>query len=344
MKILVLTTGSFAPTHTPKLIKQMEYLGSFSDIEITIRKDTSLSDIEYLIMTQHYDCVYPTTVFEYSPDGKHIIAFNKTLYQILEYHHQHYIGSKLFTHMLLNDKALTNYRCNMSLPNKLLTRVLWEKRRVDAITYITDAPFPVLVKPNTLAASLGISKASVAHCLKEAVGIIDRQFQQFPNITELLLEHYLNTADEFTVSVTGNGPRALCSVTALLSNSGEYEMFSYQNKNLQASKRSVTYSSDMNNNLKSVLKDRALSLARLLNIRDYCRFDFLRNNDGQIYLIDANSLPALGSNYMLEYVNRNMLQEKQIFSLLLTVFCKRTGIPYPSCLRELPDEILRQIL
>lgn len=344
IKILVLTTSGFAPTHTPKLLAQIDYLNLFSDMDIIVKQDASLGDIEHSIMTERFDCIYPTTVFEYSEDKKSIVSFNKKLYQILEYHHQAYIGSELFVHMLLNDKALTNIRCKMSLPSKLLTRTLWEKRYGDAVSYIETAPFPIIVKPNTLAASLGISKSSIAYSAKEAVDIIEKQFDTFPNVSELLLEHYLCTAQEFTVSVTGNGKKAFCSTTALISQTEEYEMFSYLNKNLETDKRFIKYTSNIADELREFLKEQALYLSHLLGVRDYSRFDFLMDHDNKLYLIDANSLPALSSNYLLEYVDKQLLQENQILSLILTVFCKRMNLLYPQCSAHISNDILMHLI
>lgn len=344
MRVLVLTTSGFAPTHTPKLLAQADYLNSFSDMCITIKKDLSLADTEYLIMTEDYDCIYPTTVFEYSEDKQEILCFNKKLYQILEYHKKAYIGSDLFVHMLLNDKALTNYRCGMSLPAILLTRELWTKKYVQAIHYLKNAPLPVIVKPNTLAASLGISDASIAFTIEEMLYIIDEQFKNFLNVNELLIEHYLADAREFTVSVTGNNDKILCSTTALVSRTEKFEMFSYNNKNLQSNKRTVEYSAKIPEQLQKRLKEKALKLSRILNVRDYSRYDFLMNEQEELFLIDANSLPALGSNFLFEYVNQNLIREEQIFSLLLTVFCKRINYNYPKYVNELSAQILAEIL
>lgn len=344
MKVLVLTTTGFAPTHTPKLLAQIDYLNSFSDMEITVKKDSCLADVEYLIMTKDFDCVYPTTVFEYSSDRQEIISFNRKLYQVLEYHKQLYIGSDLFVHMLLNDKALTNYRCKMSLPSLLLTRELWDKKNSQAINYLSKAPLPAIVKPNTLAASLGISNASIAHSKEELLSIIDKQFKTFTNVSELLLEYYLSSAKEFTVSVTGNNDKILCSTTALVSRTEKYEMFSFSNKNLQANQRTIEYSSDIPEYLKKRLKEKALELSRILHVRDYSRYDFLMDEQEKLYLIDANSLPALGSNFLLEYVNQGFINEDQILSLLLIVFCKRTNYIYPQCKNKLSEQMLKDIL
>lgn len=344
MRVLVLTTSGFAPTHTAKLLSQIDYLNSFSDMDVVVKKDLPLADIEHLIMTQHFDCVYPTTVFEYSKDRETILSFNKVLYQILEYHRQAYTGSELFVHMLLNDKALTNIRCNMSLPQKLLTKSLWKNRYKDAQQLICSSPFPVIVKPNTLAASLGISKSSIAYSSKEAIDIIEKQFTFFPNITELLLEHYLETAHEFTVSVTGNGKKSICNATSLISRTKEYEIFSYVNKNLQADKRSLEYSSRMPDKYKVLLKEKALYLSQLLHVRDYSRFDFLMDQNEHFYLIDANSLPALGSNYFLEYIDKQLFCQEKLLALILLVFCRRVNFSYPNFICDISDEILGHII
>lgn len=344
MRVLVLTTSGFAPTHTTKLLSQIDYLNSFSDMNVVVKKDLSLADIEYFIMTQHFDCVYPTTVFEYSQDGKSILAFNKILYQILEYHRQVYTGSELFVHMLLNDKALTNIRCNMSLPHKLLTKSLWRNRKDNAVELVCNAPFPIIVKPNTLAASLGISKSSIAYSSTEAIDIIEKQFANFPNVSELLLEHYLETAQEFTVSVTGNGEKSICSTTALISRTKEYEIFSYSNKNMQADKRTLEYSSQISDRYKGLLKEKALCLSQLLHIRDYSRFDFLMDKNEYLYLIDANSLPAMSSNYFLEYIDKGIFCQTQLLALIILVFCKRVGISYPKFTGDISSEILRHVI
>lgn len=343
MKILALTTSGFAPTHTDKLLSQIEYLNSFTDMQVIVKKDIPLADIEHLIMSQNFDCVYPSTVFKYSEDQKRILSFNKILFKILEYHHQAYIGSELFVHMLLNDKALTNIRCGMSLPNLLLTKIFWTKRHKDALRYIANAPLPVIVKPNTLAASLGISKNSIAYTANDLADIITKQFHAFPDVSELLLEHYLKDAKEFTVSVTGNGNKVLCNTTALVSRKNSYEIYSYTNKNLKEAERTLVYSSDIPLSFNIQLKRCATFLSQLLHTRDYSRFDFLVDTNENIYLIDANSLPSLGTNYLLEYVNKHLVTQQQILLLIFLVFCKRQGIPCSEYKKNIPDEILKNI-
>ncbi len=344
MKLLILTTGNFAPTHTPKLLKQVIYLCDELGIDVLLRKDFPLDDLEQLIMTHSIDCVFPTTVFEYTQDGKDILCFNQRLYKILSYHKQPFIGSDLLVHQLLNDKALTNLRSGMGLPNNIVTRLLWENKKKFAIQSFYNYNFPVIIKPNTLAASLGIDENSIANGIDTLIEIINRQFLSFPNITEVLIEQYLSSAKEYTVSVTGNGENTIESVTALIPKTGQYELFSYKNKNLNATKRTLTYSSCIDEALRQTLKECAQRIAKNLGTRDLARFDFLVNYDGNIYLIDANSLPSLGSNYMKEYVDAGAIQEQQIMALILLVFCKRCHLPIPKSLKSMPCELLRYLI
>lgn len=344
MKILILTTSGFAPTHTPKLLDQVEYTNSFSDTHVIVKKDITLSDLEYLIMTEGFDCVYPTTVFEYSENHKHILSFNKRQFQILEYHNQAYIGSGIHTHMLLNDKALTNLKSGMALPGKVVTKHLWANKMDAAIDHVKNIPLPVIIKPNTLAASLGISRSAIAYKMSDISSIIQMQFSDFPYLSELLVEHYLENSQEYTISVTGNQNKNIYNITSLISQTQTHEMFSYENKNSTVEKRTLQYGQCSSMHVKYELIKKAKQLINLFNTRDYARFDFLLDTHGQIHLIDANSLPSLGSNYLYQYVLQGEILEKQIFSLLLAVFCLRVGLPLPKCAYELSSRLMQIIM
>lgn len=344
MKLLVLTTKRFAPTHNSKLLNQIKYLESFSDMHIEIKVDLPLADIEHLIMNEKYDCVYPTTVFQYLDNKKSNMVFNRTLYQILDYYRQEHIGSELFVHMLMNDKALTCHQCGHSLPQKIMTRSLWEHRNSDAKFSLLSLAFPVIIKPNTLAASIGITTNSIAYSLDEAYNVINNHFISFPCLSEVLLESYLVSAEEFTVSVTGNGNNLICSSTAIKPREGAFELFSYTNKNLDSEYRSVFYSSDIDEETKHKIETLAMQFFKKLNIRDYSRFDFLKDESNKIYLIDANSLPSLGDNYFLEHINNGFIIQEQVLGLLLVVFCKRMNQSPPSFIREYSKYILDQII
>lgn len=105
--------------------------------------------------------------------------------------------------------------------------------------------------------------------------------------------------------------------------------------------RPIKYSTVDNPHLADRLMQSAKELAGKFHLRDYCRFDFLVDEDEKIYLIDANTIPALGMNYMHAYSSTGVLKIEQILGLLLAVFSKRTGAHLPKhFLQSLPSVLL----
>lgn len=344
MRILVLTSSYLAPTYDEKTRKQVDYINGFPDMCVELCNDLPLYEVEHKILAGAYDCVFPAVVFDrVSPNTKQF-SFNKTLYEILLYHKQEYIGSDLYTQLLLNDKALTSFRSGIGLPGKVITRVLWENRREIALQSTSDIEWPVLVKPNTLSASMGISRESIAYSQQETASIIDKQFFEFQPLTEVLLEKYMENAREYTVSITGNDPWVIAAPTALKPADGTYEIYSFNYKRTALNERPIRYDTVKDLCLAKRLSDCAKDLAKKFSLRDYCRFDFLVDEFGRIFLIDANTIPSLGHNYMYPYTHSGELRMEQILALLLAVFSKRTGAPLPlQFLRALPQPLLQQL-
>ncbi len=344
MRILVLTSSYLAPTYNEKIISQVNYINSFPDMHAELCNDCALYEIEQKIISQKYDCVFPTVVFDSSQLEKDPILFNTALYQILLYHKQEYIGSDLYTQMLLNDKALTGHRSGMGLPAVIITRTLWEHRRSAALQLADTVPYPVIVKPNTLSASVGITKESVVYSAEDAPGVIDRVLQQFPTLTEVLLEHYLENGREYTVSVTGNGPHTVISQTALEPVGNSFEIYSFGSKRMDINQRPITYKVVSDSSMAQRLSECGKYLAEKFSLRDYSRFDILADENQQLFLIDANTIPALGANYMYPYTSIGEVRIEQLLAILVVVFSKRTGIPLPHhFLGALPPRILKQL-
>lgn len=344
MRILVLTSSLLAPTYNEKMLSQVDYINRFPGMHAELHNDLPLYEVERRIIEDKFDCVFPAVVFECSQADAAQFFFNTALYQVLLYHQQEYIGSDLYVQMLLNDKALTGFRSGMGLPGKIITRVLWEKRRTTATNEISAIEWPVIVKPNTLSASMGITKESIAYSVEEATAIIEKQFQSFPTLSEVLLEKYLQNAKEYTVSVTGNGSWVIACSTALESLTGTYEIYSFDNKRKGIGERPIKYGMVDDLRLAEQLEKNAKELARKFCLRDYSRFDFLVDEQQHIFLIDANTIPSLGMNYMHPYTSSGIVRIEQILGLLLAVFSKRTGISLPQqFLRSLPQSLITQL-
>lgn len=335
MKILVLTSSYLAPTYNDKIISQVNYINSFKNMHAELCNDLPLYKIEEKIIENKYDCVFPAVVFE-KKERNNDFCFNTSIYNVLLYHKQDYIGSDVFTQMLLNDKALTSLRSGIGLPSVIVTKALWNNSRNIACNYLNNIEYPVIIKPNTLSASMGITKDSIVYNKEAAIRLIDKQFKEFPVLTEVLLEKYLENAKEYTVSVTGNGDDIIVCPTMLESKTNDFEIYSYDDKRTPSNNRSISYKIVSNESHNEKLINTTIEIFKKFNLRDYCRFDYLVDRNGNIYLIDANTIPALGLNYLYPYYYNGNLKIEQILSVILLAFAKRKGI-------ELPKEFIDSI-
>lgn len=344
MKILILTTTKFAPTYNSKLLNQVEYVNRFSDIDVDIFKDASLLEIEETLCSSTYDLVYPTTVFSYTEDGTSIQSFNSYLYKLMDYYHQDYIGSPIFTHLMLNDKALTNFRSGIALPNFIITRSAWEYSQDAVLERLRNVSLPIIIKPNTLAASLGITEKSIVVEKSQLQNIIDSIFHEFPYLTEILAEKYLTHSTEYTVSITGNSGRYLFNISKLESKINKHAIFSYMRKNSPPEERPFCYVQEQDRILQYRLQRTTEHLFEKFKLRDLGRFDYLYTKKGELYLIDANTLPSLSTNYLFEYINNGTLQLDQLFGLLVLVASQRLGLKLnKQLLNTYPIEIVRAL-
>lgn len=326
MKLLVLTTRKFAPTYNTKLLSQIEYIQKFSNIKVDVLIDAPLYEIEKIFSNSEYDLIYPTTVFTYTADGESIVSFNSYLYKLLDYYRQAYIGSPLFTHLLLNDKALTNYRSEMGLPNQIITRGAWDRSKDIVLARLSTMELPVIIKPNTLAASLGITEKSIVWKKEDFEPVITSLFQEFSNLTEVLSEKYLERSIEYTVSVTGNDKHFLVNVSKLKAKTAIHPLHSNISKNALPEKRAFEYDNENDRLLQYTLQSISEKLFIEFGLKDLGRFDFLYSDEGNLYLIDANTLPSLSNNYLFEFIQNHTLHLEQLLGLVVLVACKRIGL------------------
>lgn len=120
-------------------------------------------------------------------------------------------------------------------------RQAWIANRKSVEKKLLTFKLPAIVKPNTLAASLGIDESSIIWNTDDFGKIIDQRFQSFPHLTEILIESYLNDATEYTVSITGNTGRYLFNVSKLKSKTQHHALHSYNSKLTISEKRDFTY-------------------------------------------------------------------------------------------------------
>ena len=173
-------------------------------------------------------------------------------------------------------------------------------RLVDAPDTKLDFPFPVIVKPNTEDASLGVSAESV---VTDAEGLA-KQVQRILDVYEqpALVEAFIE-GREFNVAVFEDAkPEALpvSEIDFSKMPEGESHILSYEAKWLPDD---ILYTSTppicpapIEDVLKVKLQDAAVRAFQAVGCRDYARVDFRMDKKGKLYILEVNPNPDISLN------------------------------------------------
>lgn len=160
--------------------------------------------------------------------------------------------------------------------------------------------FPVIVKPVSSDASLGINAGSVC-CDPEA---LERQVSYVHSIYRqgALVEEYLD-GREFNVSILEDGDPEVLAISEIDFSSlpeGEPRIVSYRAK---WDEESAAYSctvpvcpADLPRRMENRVKDIALRSYRSIGCRDYARVDMRTDAVGNIYVLEVNPNPDISPN------------------------------------------------
>jgi len=277
----------------------------------------SLHQIERALIGSDYDGVFFPSALSGLP-----VWFSEccTLWDVLHYHDQDYIGSRVDDLLLLQDKALSNWRSGMGLPNQIITRFLWEYRRNEALNLIQNFSFPLMLESNLTSTLInGIAVPSKA----EAAGAADLLFSRSPQLTEILVRQYPEHFERYTVFVFGNGDSLACwPVTP-----GSYAAVQEDAPELA-----------------ELLAHCAGIVARAFSVRDYCQLDFLVDASRHIYFTAVDAVPSLTRLSAYARTNALPIRPEQVLALLLLIFTQRTGCCAPDCmLYAFPRTLLEQL-
>lgn len=170
---------------------------------------------------------------------------------------------------------------------------------------------PALVKPNYGDSSVGITQRSVVESPEQLIARLEEMRDQFPGVS-LLIQEYL-TGSEFSVGIIGNpglGYRFLPVLEVDYSHLDTKlpKILGYESKWLPDSPywNQIHYhEADIDEEAVRRLYDHSSRLFERLGCRDYARFDFRADNEGQIKLLEVNPNPGWcwdgKLNMMMEY-------------------------------------------
>lgn len=192
-----------------------------------------------------------------------------------------YNGSGPLATSLCLDKTKTKELMNIYkilTPNYVAIKI---HKQEEEIKKALKLKFPLIVKPNSLGSSVGLSLVKKSKDLSNAV------MNAFKYSDLVLVEEYIK-GTEITIPVLGE---TIFPVVEIISSSGIYDEFA--KKNFRASYKPMK---NTNPQVNSKIKKTVTTLKTIFNLENIWRVDgILSNND--LYILEINTLPYLGSPY-----------------------------------------------
>lgn len=157
--------------------------------------------------------------------------------------------------------------------------------------------FPAIIKPNCGDSSIGITQHAVVQNAEELIDYINYLNEILPGVP-LLIQEYLD-GPEYTVALIGNPgkfevlPLLEVDYSALPENLPK--ILSYESKWLPDSPywNSIKYKeAELQDDIARKLIDYSQALFERVECRDYARFDFRADNQGNVRLLEINPNPG----------------------------------------------------
>jgi D-alanine-D-alanine ligase len=158
-------------------------------------------------------------------------------------------------------------------------------------------PIPAIVKPNFEGSSKGISDESVARDWKTLRAVVSKLLEQYPQ--GVLVEEYIAGLDVTVPMVEGVADPASEGVLSPVElwvdppARSKYNLLDYRLKSRSPDKIKSRCPAELPRDVIARLRDLAKQVVRLLSIRDVASIDFRLAEDGRIYFLEVNALPAL---------------------------------------------------
>ncbi len=195
-----------------------------------------------------------------------------------------YTGSSPLAHSLALDKVVTKMifkQNNLPTPDFAI---------IDTKTFEPPGiEFPFIVKPKNEAVSFGLTVVNNEEELKSAVDIICQEYKQ-----PALVEKYIE-GREINVGILGNEKPEIFPPNEIVFDCEGDHIYTYEDKR-NASGRNIYNKcpADLPEEKINEAKQLALKAFNALGCKDFARIDMRIDKEGNLYLLEINSLASLG--------------------------------------------------
>lgn len=281
------------PVKRPKVAVVMG--GTSSEREVSIASGAkivrALEELGYAVRSLDFDGRFVDNMRELAPD----VVFNAlhgpggedgTIQGVLEWMGIPYTGSGLLSCALAMDKHLTKKLLSaegLPTPN-------WDAYDLGdgALPLLPGSlDLPLVVKPRNEGSSAGVTLVKTHEQWTQAMIAASTRI---PN-AQVVAEEYI-AGREFTCGILGD--EALPVIEIIPSD----DFYSYQSKNTAGGSRHLV-PAPIDDDLAARIRMLALTVHRLLGLRDYSRTDFIVSKEGRPYILEVNALPGMTPNSLI---------------------------------------------
>ena len=197
-----------------------------------------------------------------------------------------YVGSGPLAHSLALDKVVSKMIFRQhGLPTA-------DFAVLDAPGFdLPDLKFPLIVKPKNEAVSFGIRIVRNEAELREGADAIFQAFDQ-----PVLVEQYI-AGREINVGLLGNNPTEALPPAEITFGKGGPQIYTYEDKTRESGREiGVICPAELDEALAAKSQDIARRSFAVLGCYDCARVDMRLDKDGNLYILEINSLPSLGED------------------------------------------------
>lgn len=211
-----------------------------------------------------------------------------------------YTGSDAYTMTVTLDKWLAKMMVSRHGVDTPRATLVTPRNLGDLTQRGFGLAFPVIVKPNYEGSSKGIADDSVVKEPRALMPVIEAALRGYPD--GIIVEEYIGGIDVAVGYIDGVGhddgllmPVEYLAVEHANDQGGEqrFAIHDYRLKNIEPGRVQLRCPANMPRDVAARLRSVALDVIQVLGIRDLGRLDFRIADDGRIYLLEANALPAL---------------------------------------------------
>ncbi|MHC4560198.1 MAG: ATP-grasp domain-containing protein [Planctomycetota bacterium] len=197
-----------------------------------------------------------------------------------------YVGSGPLAHSLALDKVVAKmiFRQHSIPTPDFVVLDSWNGE-------LPDMNFPLIVKPKNEAVSFGIQIVHNQDELRKAIEAVIDKFKQ-----AVLVEEYIE-GKEINVGLIGNHPpEAFAPVELVFGRKGP-KIYTYEDK-IRKSDREINYRcpASLTRKEHKCAQEMARQAFNVLGCYDCARVDMRRDRQGNLYILEVNSLPSLGEH------------------------------------------------